>query len=275
MRLPILPPPPKPQKLLVLLFCLFLLPQALTAQTYEDVLYLKNGWILRGKLDGSASDSLVKIETHDRNYFVFPYADVLRAEQQIMPQANKKYMRTYILPERGITYRDKGYFILVQAGSMMGSTSGVNNENPNLFNPHLVNGYHFNRYFSAGAGVGVNLMARGTYMPVFLDLRGDVFEQKMTPHYYGNLGYSIPLFEREVIWGWWGEPLEDSYEAKGGILAEGGGGIKIHTPTGLAWLITAGYRIQSVEESYLTWGEVRITEKYTFQRITLQVGVMF
>ncbi|MDX2250372.1 MAG: hypothetical protein SF052_26550 [Bacteroidia bacterium] len=275
MRQPILPPPPKPRMKYVWVFLSFFFPIFLFSQGYEDVLYLKNGWILHGTLIGSASDSLVRIETHDRNVFVFPQTDILRAEQKIAILKTPPRYSSSIRIEREISYRNKGYFLLAQVGTMMGSASDVNNESTKLFNPHIINGYRFNRFVSAGAGFGINLMARGAYMPIFLDVRGDLLKQKMTPHYYANAGYSLPLFERDVVWGWWGQPLEGSYKAKGGLLLDGGAGIKIHTPSGFAWLLTGGYRVQQVEESYMTWGEVRITERYTFQRVSLQLGVMF
>lgn len=275
MRHPILPPPPKPHALILWVFFSLFAPLTLQAQNYEDVLYLKNGWILHGTLIGSANDSLVRIETHDQNLFVFPHAEVLRVAQIV--QVTKKTSRPVpaYRATREINYRDKGYFMLAQVGTLMGSVSGVNNENPNVFNPHIVNGFRFNYFASAGVGTGVNLLARGAYMPLFLDIRGDLLKQKMTPHYYVDLGYSIPLYAREDVIGWWGEPIMTDFEARGGVLIDGGAGFKINTPSGFAWLITGGYRFQQIEESYKTWGDVLISEKYTIRRISLQVGVMF
>ncbi|MEZ4773504.1 MAG: hypothetical protein R3D00_10010 [Bacteroidia bacterium] len=257
------------------LLAILFLPATLQAQSYEDVLYLKNGWVLRGTLIGSANDSLVRIETRDQNLFVFPHAEVLRAEQKVWVAKRTSRPVPAYRTTKEINYRDKGYFLLAQIGTLAGSVSTVNNENPNVFNPHIINGYRFNHFVSAGAGVGINLLDRGAYMPVFLDVRGDLLKQKMTPHYYTNVGYAIPLYAREDVVGWWGEPIMTDFNAKGGILMDGGAGVKIYTPSGFAWLLTGGYRFQQVEESYKTWGDVLISEKYTIRRISLQVGVMF
>ena len=79
MRFPILPKPPLPEKLIIG-FLFLLLPLLLAGQQdnieYEDILYLKNGWILHGKLQGSGMDSMVTFQTHDRNVFVFQRREV-------------------------------------------------------------------------------------------------------------------------------------------------------------------------------------------------------
>ena len=141
-------------------------------------------------------------------------------------------------------------------------------------NPQFINGYRFHRLLATGIGISYNNFARGHIMPVFLDIRGDLLQQKVTPHYYGNIGYSLPLYQRDDLFDWWGEPLMNEFKLYGGILTEGGFGIKVNTSSGMGWLFSGGYRIQQVKEAY-NWGDSQIEEKYTYQRISLQLGIIF
>ncbi len=52
------------------------------AQNYEDVVYLKNGSIIRGTIVEKDPNANVKIETKDGSLFVYPYSEVERTAQE-------------------------------------------------------------------------------------------------------------------------------------------------------------------------------------------------
>ena len=163
---------------------------------------------------------------------------------------------------------------MVQVGTIMGNSANFS-ENNVLFNPELINGYKFNRFIGLGGGIGLNLINQGALLPISLDIRGDLFEEKATLHYYAKGGYSLALYNRNDEIGWWGEPIIEDFKASGGLMTEAGLGVKIHGVSGIAWIISGGYRIQNLKESYTSWGETKIVEDYTFQRFTFNLGIMF
>ncbi|MEZ4848623.1 MAG: hypothetical protein R3B93_08385 [Bacteroidia bacterium] len=270
MKHPIIPPTLLPPKIWAGLIIVFLLlPSVSFAQEYEHVLYLNNGWVLHGKITSIPTDSMVSIRTEDRNIFVFPNSEVDSQVIQLKPDLKTQKR----ISSNTVQYRNKGYFILFQAGTLMGNAYSEEQKN-SVFNPEMVNGYKFNRFLSVGGGIGINMINDGAILPAFIDIRGDLLKQKATPHYFIRGGYSIPLYTREEqFWGW-GEPVFEDFKADGGYMFEGGLGMKIHTPSGLAYLFTGGYRVQTLTERYNSFGN-RIEQFYTFQRISLSFGLMF
>lgn len=73
-------------KTTLLFLFLFLLAACAAAQTRDDVLYLKNGGVMRGTIVELVPDSTVKLETRDGNVFVYPMADIERiAKEPALP----------------------------------------------------------------------------------------------------------------------------------------------------------------------------------------------
>jgi len=75
-----------------LLFSLFfVVPTVLLAQKkgWQDVVYLKNGSIIRGQLLESSPAEVVKIETVGRNLFVFKPEEVERVAREYTRAAFK------------------------------------------------------------------------------------------------------------------------------------------------------------------------------------------
>ena len=60
------------------LFLIFTLNQTAKAQEIQDVVYLKNGSIIRGIIVELYPDSLIKIETRDGNLFVFTMEEIYK-----------------------------------------------------------------------------------------------------------------------------------------------------------------------------------------------------
>ena len=270
MKYPVIPPPLLPPKTwgILTMFFLFLTSSGF-AQKYEQVLYLKNGWVLHGQIISAAEDSMVSIQTEDRNIFVFQSSEIDSQIVQLKP--NQKRQRRN--DSNSIEYRNRGYFMLFQAGFLLGNAYSQEESN-SLFNPEMIHGYKFNRFLSVGGGIGVNLINEGAILPTFIDLRGDILKQKATPHYFVRGGYSIPLYTREAQDIGWGEPIFEDFKADGGYMIEGGIGMKVHTVSGLAYVFTGGYRIQSLTERYNSFGN-RIEQLYTYQRFSVSFGLMF
>lgn len=73
-------------KKIVSLFLFVLLTNVLFAQNYQDVVYLKNGSIVRGVVVEQVPNQSIKIETADRSVFVYRMDEV----EKITREENKK-----------------------------------------------------------------------------------------------------------------------------------------------------------------------------------------
>jgi TM2 domain-containing membrane protein YozV len=80
--------------LLIGLLSLFLI--SAKAQNYEDVVYLKNGSIIRGLIIEQIPNQTIKIQTKDRNVFVFTITEIEKiAKEEIIKQVTKGPRKLY------------------------------------------------------------------------------------------------------------------------------------------------------------------------------------
>lgn len=68
---------------LMSLVIVMLIPLSMSAQHgFEDVVYLKNGSVIRGMIVEQVPNVSIKIQTHDRNIFVFQMAEIDRIAKE-------------------------------------------------------------------------------------------------------------------------------------------------------------------------------------------------
>jgi hypothetical protein len=90
------------------------LATSLTAQvTQRDVLYLKNGSVIRGAVLEQIPDKTVKIQTSDGSIFVFQMSEVERITKEGVPPPTAPTGELVAEPER-----QSGFFSLVAGGAM-------------------------------------------------------------------------------------------------------------------------------------------------------------
>ncbi|MBC7920133.1 MAG: hypothetical protein H7Z75_03500 [Ferruginibacter sp.] len=221
----------------------------------EDVLYLKNGWVLRGKITSTASDSLVRLRTGDRNQFAFRRAEIDAIEQERAPD------------EKNIRYRGRGFGHYTELGALATrNTSGFTN--PSAFSFQTVNGFKFNQFLYAGLGVGIDLFDNQSLLPLFGSLRGDLTRRgSVLPYYFADLGYGANITGRD----------EMNFPARtysGGALFAAGLGIKAIFNRNTGFLLSVGYRSQKT--SFRTDNQFGSTDtKANFQRLALRAGFAF
>lgn len=260
---------------LLLLSCLFFLSvNTSQAQIMEDVVYLKDGAILRGEIIRSDSSTLKhKIMLMGGSVVPFDMNNVYQIKRE--PIQKEWIKKARVIEKPIFSYREKGYYNLTQIGFMVGQVSnpwwwGSSTQNVVHFNFQNINGYRFHRLLAAGGGLGVSFFPRGAVAPIFLDLRSDLLQRPITPHIYANMGYGIPLYPHPEDDGW-----RTDISISGGYMYDLGFGVKINSPSGIAYTLTGGLKAQQIGEAYTDGNEVRYDERVTYQRISLQAGIMF
>jgi hypothetical protein len=214
----------------------------------DDVLYLKNGSIYRGKII-EKNEKIIKLETYEKNIYAVQSSDV----QEIKLEASLK--------NPVILYKEKGYVHYTELGPLAGSNRASNGVTTSAFSFQTVNGYKFNQYFFAGIGIGADLYAVQTFVPIILSVRGDFTKKgNKIPFYFVEGGYSINATSNDV----------DGIKYQGGNTFAAGLGLKILFNENTGFVIGAGYRFQRSELAERTK-----TILEDFNRLTLRIGFSF
>lgn len=184
------------KKLFILLFALVL---GATTMMAQDVVYLKNGSIIKGSVLEIVPNQSIKIQTSDGSIFVYQMSEVDRIQQDAK---NTQKQQTYTEDEPE-NYLKRGFRGLVDLGAHVGFGDGEDNYQ---ISAAFTGGYQINRMLFVGAGVAptLNLFEYETYyqkedteiatsflLPIYSAIRLDFINKKVTPFLDGRIGYFI------------------------------------------------------------------------------------
>jgi sRNA-binding regulator protein Hfq len=234
------------------IICLISFSAFSQSKRMEDVVYMKNGSIIRGVIVEFSKD-YVKIETVGRNLFVFNSEEIEKIQKENNP--------------RRFLYRESGFFNNTEIGwvtaNRLSYQPGIAN-----FGIQTVNGYKINRWVGAGVGIGLQRYEYFNIVPVFASLQsGDFFHSRITPYYYVNTGYGFGF----------GEKHSQSEVIRGGFMFNPGIGLKINSRES-AFLMSFGYSVQKAYhkyESFGTWNPTVVEQNLSLNRISIRFGMSF
>lgn len=237
---------------------LIFIGQLLVAQNnQQDVVYLKNGTIVRGFISEFQPDKNVTIKTAEQSIFVFEMSEVEKITRE---PGGKQYH-----------IKQKGYF---NETAMVIGVGGDKNDRNTSLSLITVNGYQVNRFFRIGGGAGVMHYADydNTFYPLFGRVSGDMIKFRITPVYFADAGYAFFLGK---------DTYQDGMEevsSKGGFMLHTGAGIKFYTVHKASFTLTAGFSLQKSEREYqyIWWSEgSSYKEKRDYRRVTFGLGINF
>ena len=282
------------KRALFALLVLILSSQVVFAQAdeppMEDVVYLKNGWILHGTLLEMVPDSSVTIKTWARNVFVFKMEEVSKITKEPRPVRKRpttatpanlpRYVRR-MKPKKETRYKEPGYVALIEAGFLFGRNQW--NEPAIRTTLHTAHGYKFFPQLSLSGGIGIDsynfnvfndwggTSPNANVVPLYLDVRGDILkETKSTPYYYAQGGYGF---------GWLIN--EDNFENfQGGAFGGFGFGFHFYTGSKMSYTLDLGYKMQAFSAEWREWtwnspDPVRVSQTGSLRRIVLKTGITF
>ena len=278
----------------LLLPLLMLVSSLVFGQTaIEDVVYLKNGGVIRGKIqppsplpaengmkqkgEQNLTSDRVRIELLGGSIFVFEPAEIDSVKRENvfknkLKEINKNYFR-----------RDRGFRNMTEFGIIYGTNIKQDNADPYYYynnqptddfgiSLHTVNGYQVWPYLYAGVGVGIDRFVsyKQTFSPFYVRVASEFLKKKVTPYVFCDAGYAVM----------WKQKSTDymSYKNKGGVYVECGGGVRIYTRSRASVILSVAYkRNQSETQWWYTQydpGTVYNIQR-TYQRLTVNVGVTF
>ncbi|HEY8938386.1 MAG TPA: hypothetical protein VIM65_24365 [Cyclobacteriaceae bacterium] len=267
-------------KIAFLFSFLMTLSVVMHAQVSRDVVYLKNGSVIKGTIVEIVPGSTIKIKTSDGSIFIYPMEEVIRTENEESserPRRRDNERRSEPPAEREPSaYDHTGYFMMFRVGPR------VNNllYNSLDLNAGFINGIQMNEVVSLGVGIETTQyyfssdQATSIRMtPVFLDARFYVPKRKVRPMFSFQFGYAMG--GKTQLSTHQNNNWIDFYPAtqKGGIFMAIGAGMRIYANKTFSFLWDGGVSLQSFDgysDSSLT--EVR-TRTVPSLRLNLGLGI--
>lgn len=217
----------------------------------RDVVYLKNGSILRGTIVLQDPGKLIQLRTADNNLWVFKLDQI----------------DSIARPVRMVLNRKTGYFNLTELGFLQGNDPNARWIPRSLLN---ISQWKFENGLAPGIGFGIEY-SKEAYLPVVADIRYYLRDKQPMPYFSFQAGYSIPLAPNEVNDIGISGVHYSGTKARGGFLINPAIGIQTPLNENLALTFSAGYR----------WMRFRYTGSnsyqidFDFNRLSLKVGLLF
>jgi hypothetical protein len=169
------------KKYLALLLFALITTVSFGQSNYQDVVYLKNGSIIRGTITEQVPNKSIKIETADRSVFVYQMDEIEKLTKEVIQGKSGGS-----LSNSGL---QSGYKGIVELGYQIG-TGDYGMDRLKL---NIINGYQINPYFSLGFGTGLRYYfdAEAALIPVFADFRANFMNNKISPYLSLGVGYSF------------------------------------------------------------------------------------
>lgn len=220
----------------------------------EDVVYVKNGWVIRGKILELDTQGSVKIQTVGGNIFTFKMEEVDRITQEaaIGPVHSKT--------KPGLFQKKKfSYFNGTEMGLLVGSQP--------FFTFKITNGIYISERLRAGIGVAYQKLTWDMqFAPVFLQVRSELLKKRpVTPMGYIAGGYNFSFQNKDP---WVGK-------VRGGIMADCGLGLKFNTSYEMGYTFLLNYQYSRAHQTQDFGNGFIRTQEIQFNRIGLMLGITF
>lgn len=189
--------------------------------SYQDVVYLKNGSIIRGTIVEQVPNKSLKIETADKSVFVYEMDEVERIRKENISDNS-----------RGKTSGIKdGYRGILEVGYGF----GVGDYGLDRLKVNFINAHQINPFFSIGFGTGLHYYSEdvdAAVIPAFADLRANFLNRSNSPYIALAVGYSFDASE--------------NFEGLG-MLFNPSVGVNFKIDRNLFMNVGIGYEMQKVE----------------------------
>ncbi len=168
------------KKVCVVLIALFCCCIA-SAEELQDVVYLKNGSVIRGTIIEQIPNESLKIQTSDGNVFAYEMSQIYKFTKE---EPALKHRKT----KGSSNPRTKGYRGWIETGGAV----GLGDYGDGVFAFSTSHGYQFNPYFFLGAGIGVDYHFdwETVFMPIYANARCYFLNNKISPFFDAKIGYS-------------------------------------------------------------------------------------
>lgn len=235
--------------LTLILFVLFT-TKSFGQRNYQDVVYLKNGSIIRGVIIEQVPNTSIKVKTEFRNVFMFRMDEIEKLTKEPI-----QGVRGSLNSNSGL---QSGYKGITELGYQIGSGAlGLDRMRIDI----IINGYQITPNFSFGVGTGLRYYfdAEAAVIPIFVDFRSNFMNDNVSPYLSLSTGYSFDA--------------TNGFESVGFLLHPTiGVAIKVSEKSSLN--LGLGYELQRMRFYYWNdWGVVEFTD-YS-NAVSISAGISF
>lgn len=165
------------KKCLMFVLIIILTNVAYSNNDYQDVIYLKNGGIIRGMIIEQIPNKSIKIKTADSNVLVFKSEEI----KKITKELKEIYSNSSGLK--------KGYKGIVTFSYLL----GIGDFQHDRVKFDFINGYQVNPYISIGVGIGFRYYTKSAeyIIPFFYDTKITFSDSELSPFFSLGIGSSI------------------------------------------------------------------------------------
>jgi hypothetical protein len=252
----------KNQNLILLVF-VFVCNFSYGQNNMEDVVYLKNGSINRGIIIEQAPNQNIKIQTKDRNVFVFKYKEIEKMTKENLPTDTNNNSKVTELKKSGFINLTEINYSHGIGDVKVGNNTVKNNDY--FLGFRTVNGYLLNEHLSLGIGIGIDKYKNAILLPITFDARATILKGQVSPVFTANVGYAVGL-----------------NDIKAGLVINPQIGIKTYISKNVVYFLNIGYKWQAQEEIYYSDTFTYVypyyfskTENVYFKFITISAGFAF
>jgi len=241
------------KKLLITTTMLIICTLNISAQKSKDILYLKNGSMIYGKLI-EITDSQYKIKTSDGSVFIFTTPEVDKFINEDIKFDGRK---------------ESGFGFVLEAGLMVG---GQNTDYVAPFSFNYIGNYTSGSLNIFGIGSGVEYIG-DPFMPLFFEYKHVMNLKKTCPFIFGRAGRLFHLN---------GEENNDSYSySYYNYDKTYKGGFTMTIGTGISWAkddheTYLSFAFRNAHTSYIERNNSQYTTYYnTLNRLEIKYGFRF
>lgn len=250
---------------------------ALAQSSKMDVLYLKNGNILRGKIIERPAYGYLHLLTTNGSEFKIHQSEIDSSGRgNWARQYRKAFGRMYY-------YKDRGYVSYTEL-SLLAQLKDDNysyyyyygyNQSPFGLGLKTTHGYRVNNYFYMGGGFGVDyyISTKEFFMPVFVRVATEPVRAIVSPLLFFDVGYSF--FVHRKVYDYYLQDGVTKAKTKGGYYINGGGGLRINTKGVAGITLTVSYLTHpnSFVEDY--GNGTLLGYDRVYGRLSMNMGVSF
>ncbi len=226
-------------------------------------IFLKNGAKIEGAIIGSFDDSRIYFTINGNDSIAMKYDYIRKIKFKGKVASSHDFDETNALIP---SIKTDAFYHEFRTGLHFG-------EDQVSFAVHTLNGYQFNQYLGTGLGIGLNTFGDYLTMPVYATVKGYILDRKVSPFYFGDVGYGFA---------WHSNNNSDYYQVsnlKGGYYWQLGMGYQVNFSNS-AFIMAIGYTNQDSQADYEYnpgwWGGTgyEVSEKRLLRRVSLTLGFL-
>ena len=235
---------------------------SVNAQNKVDVIKLKNGNVLKGKIVRHSPNEFIEIKTIDNNFWKFDLEDIF----EIRYKQKRKSLNQFNIDT--VENKNSGLYYELNFGLLVGKK---NNQNNAPFSFQTTLSYLHKTGLAFGLGIAYETFEEAQ-LPVFCEIKYHHKIKGLPAYLFCQTGYSFSIEDGEHRIYYNNENLD----SKGGLIINPGIGLILGEVSNTKINLKIGYRYQKAKQEWTnSYTEENESLKQEFNRLSIHLGMIF